>query len=56
MRRGLLRPEREILISPKLWRLIVSEKLKGYEVEVAQLEPLSMKAGDDKGANQPSNS
>ncbi len=36
-RRGLLRPARIILISPKVWRLIESEKLKGYEVEVAHL-------------------
>jgi hypothetical protein len=35
--RGLLRPERVILISPKLWRLIGSERLKGYEIEVAHL-------------------
>jgi len=36
-RRGLLRPRRIILISPKVWRLIESEKLKGVEVEVAHL-------------------
>ncbi len=34
-RRGLLRPERIILASSKLRRLIESEKLKGLEVEVA---------------------
>lgn len=37
VRRGLLRPERMILVSPKLWRLIDSEKLKGYEIEVAHM-------------------
>jgi hypothetical protein len=37
VRRGLLRPERVILVSPKLWRLIDSERLKGCEVEVAHL-------------------
>jgi hypothetical protein len=36
-RRGLLRPERTILISPKVRRLIGSEKLKGCEIEVAHL-------------------
>lgn len=36
-RRGLLRPERIVLISPKLNRLLESEKLKGVEVEVAYL-------------------
>lgn len=41
MRRGLLRPEREILISPKLWRLIVSENLKGCKVERAHLSPIA---------------
>ena len=35
-RRGLLRPERVILISPKLASLIVSEKIRGSEIEVAQ--------------------
>jgi len=37
MRRGLLRPERIILVSPKVRRLIESEKLKGVEIEVAHL-------------------
>ena len=37
VRRGLLRPERVILISPKVWKLIESEKLKGVEVEIARL-------------------
>ncbi len=36
-RRGLLRPERIILVSPKVRRLIESEKLKGVEIEVAHL-------------------
>lgn len=36
-RRGLLRPERVILISPKVCKLIGSEKLKGVEVEIARL-------------------
>ena len=36
-RRGLLRPVRIILISAKVWRLLESEKLKGWEVEVAHL-------------------
>lgn len=35
VRRGLLRPERIILISPKFQRLIDSEKLNGCEIEVA---------------------
>lgn len=37
VRRGALRPERLILASPKVWRLIDSEKLKGCDVEVAHL-------------------
>ena len=37
VRRGLLRPERIILVSPKVRRLIASEKIKGVEVEVAHL-------------------
>lgn len=37
VRRGLLRPERVILISPKVWRLIESERIKGVDVEVAHL-------------------
>jgi hypothetical protein len=36
-RRGLLRPERQILISPRLYRLLEAEKIKGYQVEVAHL-------------------
>jgi len=36
-RRGLLRPERIILVSPKVRRLIESEKLKGVDIEVAHL-------------------
>jgi hypothetical protein len=37
VRRGLLRPQRVLLVSPKVWRLIDSEKLRGCEVEVAHL-------------------
>jgi hypothetical protein len=37
VRRGLLRPERVILVSPKVWKLIATEKLKGCGVEVAHL-------------------
>ncbi|WP_113960016.1 hypothetical protein [Roseimicrobium gellanilyticum] len=37
VRRGLLRPERIILISPKVWRVLVSEKIKGVEIEVAHI-------------------
>jgi hypothetical protein len=36
-RRGLLRPEQLILISPKLAKLIESEKIKGCGIEVAHL-------------------
>lgn len=34
-RRGLLRPRRVIVVSPRVWRLIESEKLRGIEIEVA---------------------
>jgi hypothetical protein len=37
VRRGVLRPSRIILISPKFWRLIETEKIKGCELEVAHL-------------------
>lgn len=37
VRRGLLRPRRILLISPRLWRLIESENLRGVEIEVAHL-------------------
>jgi hypothetical protein len=37
VRRGLLRPERLILVSPKVARLIKSEKIKGCRVEVAYI-------------------
>jgi hypothetical protein len=30
-------PAGDILISPKVWKLIESEKLKGIEVEIARL-------------------
>ena len=36
-RRELLRPERVIFVSPKVWKLMESEKLKGCELEIAQL-------------------
>jgi hypothetical protein len=36
-RRGLLRPERIILISPKVRRLLESNNLKGYGIEVTHL-------------------
>jgi hypothetical protein len=36
-RGGVIRPARLIFISPKLFRLFETEKLKGYEVEVAYL-------------------
>jgi hypothetical protein len=37
-RRGVLRPQRVILISPKLQKLIQLEKLKGCEIEVAHFK------------------
>jgi hypothetical protein len=37
IRRGLLRPERFLLISPKLQQLIENERLKGCKIEVAHL-------------------
>ena len=36
-RRGLLRPERVLLISPKTWQLLEREKLKGWKVEIAHM-------------------
>ncbi len=39
VRRGLLRPERIMLISPKVWELISSEKVKGSGIEVAHVRP-----------------
>lgn len=36
--RGLLRPERLLFISQKLWQLLANEKLKGFQIEVARLE------------------
>ncbi len=36
-RRGLLRPRRVILISPKFWKLLESEKIKGVNIEIAHL-------------------
>lgn len=37
VRRGLLRPERVIMVSPKVWRLAVDNRLKGCEFEVVHL-------------------
>jgi len=37
-RRGLLRPERLLLISPRLRRLIAEQQLKGFDFEVAYLK------------------
>jgi hypothetical protein len=37
VRRGVLRPERIVLISPKVRRVIDTGKLKGCEIEVAHL-------------------
>lgn len=36
-RRGLLRPERFLLISPKLQRAIEQQKLRGFKLEVVHL-------------------
>jgi len=36
-RRGLLRPERVLLVSPKLQQVIKEEKIKGCELEIAHL-------------------
>jgi hypothetical protein len=36
-RRGLLRPERFLLVSPKLQKVIETQKLKGCKIEVAHL-------------------
>jgi len=37
VRRGLLRPRRVIMVSPRVWRLIESERLKGVKIEVAHV-------------------
>jgi hypothetical protein len=37
LRRGLLRPVRIILISGRVWRLLVSKRLQGWNVEVAHI-------------------
>lgn len=37
VRRGLLRPHRVILISPKFWKLIESDGIKGVGIEIAHL-------------------
>ena len=39
VRRGLLRPQRIMLVSPKVWELISSKKLKGSKVEIARMRP-----------------
>jgi len=36
-RRGLLRPRHVILISPKFWKLMESEKIRGINIEIAHL-------------------
>ena len=36
-RGGVTRPHRALFISPKVWKLIVSEKLKGCKFEIAHL-------------------
>jgi len=38
VRRGLLRPEKVVLASRRLYKLIKSERLKGFEFEVAYLD------------------
>ena len=38
VRRGLLRPESSLLISPRLWRVLQDSHLRGYRVEVAHLK------------------
>lgn len=40
IRRGLLRPSRITIISPKIARLIESEKLKGCQIEVVHSRPI----------------
>ncbi|NQT91486.1 MAG: hypothetical protein HQ559_01900 [Lentisphaerae bacterium] len=37
MRMGLLRPQHEIFVSPKVWKLIECEKLKGIKIEVTHV-------------------
>ena len=36
-RRGLLRPRRLIFISPKFWKIVDAEKIKGFYAEIAHL-------------------
>jgi len=36
-RRGLLRPNPLLVISPKLWRILVENEVKGFSIEVAHL-------------------
>jgi hypothetical protein len=37
IRMGLLVPAPLLLVSPRLWHLLRTEKIKGYRVEVAHL-------------------
>jgi len=37
-RRGLLRPQASLLISPRFWRALKQQELKGYDVEVAHVK------------------
>ena len=37
VRRGLLRPRRMVFVSPKVWKLIKSAKIRGVEIEVAHV-------------------
>jgi hypothetical protein len=36
-RSGVLRPEQRLLVSPRLWRLLEENHMKGYKIEVAHL-------------------
>lgn len=38
VRRGLLRPRRIMLVSPKVWELISSENLRGSRIEIARVD------------------
>lgn len=42
VRRGVLRPEPQILVSPRLWALVERNRLKGARVEVAHLTDFHM--------------
>jgi hypothetical protein len=39
VRRGLLRPEPMLLISPRLWESVIQQKLSGMNFEVVHLVP-----------------